>query len=186
MAVPDPLWYNLLMALPDLWSKLKEGGAKAVIRPLRTVLEFCSAKFQGGKSGGLKGKVSVPVSAVSRRMGELLRKLPPGGRKPVFIGFGVLLAALFLFLLILPVLSRDGQEGKAVAPELPARIIPPEDLFLPEEPDFVPSFLPGQERRESWTEEDAAVYWQDPLGRGEEEWRNRIESVVDGILERVP
>ena len=151
---------------------------------MRTALEFCRAKFQDGKSGGLGGKVAASLSSVPRRMGELLRKLPPGGQKPVLIGFGVLLAALLLFLAILPALSRDGPE--APAPELPARIIPPEDLFLPEEPDFVPSFLPGQERRESWTEDDAAVYWQDPLGRGEEEWRNRIESVVDGILERVP
>jgi hypothetical protein len=154
------------MALPDLWSKLKEKG--------------------GGLFGDLREKASVPVSAVLQRLRELPQKLPPGRQKLVFIGFGALLAALLLFLVILSVLSRGGPEGEVVAPEPPARIIPPEDIFLPEEPDFVPSFIPDRERRESWTEEDAAVYWQDPLGGGEEEWRNRIESVVDGILERVP
>ncbi|MDR1899033.1 MAG: hypothetical protein LBQ55_03395 [Treponema sp.] len=159
------------MALPDLWSKLKEGGAKA-----------------GALLKGLGGK-AAPVSAAAR---ELWRrsgwKLPQGGQRLVFIGFGAFLAALLLLLLILLAVPRGGSERRAEAP--PSRTIPPEDLFLPDEPDFVPSFIPGRERRESWTGEDAAAYWQDPLNgalnRGEEEWRNRIESVIDKLLEHVP
>ncbi|MDR2159733.1 MAG: hypothetical protein LBP23_06670 [Treponema sp.] len=142
------------MALPDWWSKLKEGGAR--------VFAF--------------------AAAARRRLGELL----PGGRGRVFIGFGVLLAALLVFLLILLAVPQDGPVRGAAAPAPPVRSIPPEDIFLPEEPDFVPSFIPGRERRESWTEEDAAVYWKDPLKGAEEVWRSRIEAVVDGILEHVP
>jgi hypothetical protein len=151
------------MALPDLRSKLKEGGAKA------------AALFGGLKEGG-------PVSSVLRR----LRELPPGGQRLAFIGFGALLAAMLLFPVILSILSRGGRDGKSGVPASPARIIPPEDIFLPEEPDFVPSFIPGRERQGSWTEEDAAAWWQDPLRGGEEAWRGRIESVIDELLERVP
>jgi len=64
--------------------------------------------------------------------------------------------------------------------------IPPEELFLPEEPDFVPGVLLEREKRASWTAQDAAVYWQDPLKNGEEQWREKIETVIDDFLERVP
>jgi hypothetical protein len=173
------------MALPDLWLKLKE-GAKTVVRLRKTVGEFCAAKLHGSSPGegpgDSGGKVFTLVSAALRR----LRDMPPGRQRLAFIGFGAFLAALLLFLVILLTVSRDGSVREAAAPETPVRIIPPEDIFLPEEPDFIPSFIPGRERREFWTGEDAAAWWQDPLRGGEEEWRNRIESVVDGILERVP
>ncbi|MDR1618284.1 MAG: hypothetical protein LBS06_04465 [Treponema sp.] len=159
------------MALPDLWSKLKEGGAKAAVRFWR---------IAGALFGDLRKKFSVPVSTALRQ----LRDLPAGRRRLVFAGFGAFLAALLLFLVIFLILSPGGPEGTAGAP--PVRTIPPEDIFLPEEPDFIPSFIPGRERREFWTGEDAAVYWQDPLRGGEEAWRGRIESVIDELLERVP
>jgi hypothetical protein len=161
------------MALPDLWSKLKEGGTKAAVRCRR----MAAALF-----GGLGERASALVSAVPGR----LRDLPPPRRRLVFVGFGALLAMLLLLPVILLALSRGGPDRTARAPDPPARTIPPEDIFLPEEPDFVPSFIPGRERRESWTGEDAAVHWQDPLRRGEEVWRDRIESVIDELLERVP
>jgi hypothetical protein len=160
------------MALPFLRSKLKEGGAKAAVRFRRMAALF----------GGLREKASALVSAVSDR----LRDLPPRRRRLMFIGFGAFLAALLLFFMIFAVLSLGGPDGETVAPVPPVRTIPPEDIFLPEEPDFVPSFIPGRERRESWTGEDAAAWWQDPLRRGEETWRNRIESVIDELLEHVP
>jgi hypothetical protein len=156
------------MALPDWWSKLGEGGAKAAARLRR----MAGALFGNGKK---KDSVSGAPGGP--------RNLPPGWRR-AFIGLGALLAALLLFSVILLILPRSGPEGDAPAPA--ARTVPPEDIFLPEEPDFVPSFIPGRERRESWTGEDAAAYWQDPLRSGEEAWRNRIESVIDELLERVP
>ena len=65
-------------------------------------------------------------------------------------------------------------------------IIPPDELFLPEEPDFIPGVMLERERRAVWTAEDAAPLWQDPLKNGEQEWRDRIEKTVDEILESVP
>ena len=64
--------------------------------------------------------------------------------------------------------------------------IPAEELFLPDEPDFLPGVLLERERRTSWTEQDAAEYWQDPLRSGEEQWREAIETAIDEFLERVP
>jgi hypothetical protein len=65
--------------------------------------------------------------------------------------------------------------------------IPPEEIFLPEEPDFIPGVLLERERRTNWTEQDAAEYWQDPLKYGEEQWREKIEkTIIEEILERVP
>ena len=64
--------------------------------------------------------------------------------------------------------------------------IPAEDLFLPDEPDFLPGVLLERDRRASWTEQDAVEYWQDPLRFGEEQWREKIETAIDEFLERVP
>jgi hypothetical protein len=64
--------------------------------------------------------------------------------------------------------------------------IPVEELFLPEEPDFLPGVLLEREKRKTWTASDAGQYWQDPMKYGEEQWRDRVESAIDDLLERVP
>jgi len=64
--------------------------------------------------------------------------------------------------------------------------IPAGDLFLPDEPDFIPGVILQRDRRTSWTEEEAAEFWQDPLRFGEEQWREKIEAAIDEILERIP
>jgi hypothetical protein len=65
-------------------------------------------------------------------------------------------------------------------------VIPPEDFFLPYEPDFVPDVLLEREPRDGWGEEDARPFWTDPLEGNEELWRLRIEKGIDTILEKVP
>jgi len=60
------------------------------------------------------------------------------------------------------------------------------EFFLPDEPDFVPGVILQRERRTSWSEEDAAEFWQDPLRFGEETWREKIEAAIDEFLERIP
>ena len=61
-----------------------------------------------------------------------------------------------------------------------------EELFLPDEPDFLPEVMLDRERREIWTEDDALEFWQDPLRAGEEQWRDKIDAAVNELLERVP
>jgi len=75
---------------------------------------------------------------------------------------------------------KEGERLRFISP------IPPEELFLPDEPDYLPGVILGREQRSSWTEEDAAEYWQDPLRHGEEQWRVNIEAAIDEFLERVP
>ncbi|MDR3114622.1 MAG: hypothetical protein LBU25_03780 [Treponema sp.] len=64
--------------------------------------------------------------------------------------------------------------------------IAPEDLFLPEEPDFLPEVLLNQEPRNPWTLEDVRPFWTDPLQDDPELWRERIKATIDTFLEGVP
>jgi hypothetical protein len=112
------------------------------------------------------------------------------GRKGfIFIGLGLLLGLCFLIAVLL-VMNHTADTGPRTAGDgngLPQRSpIPPEELFLPAEPDFLPGVTLERERRQSWTAEDAEPYWQDPLKSGEEPWRDRVEAVVDELLERAP
>ena len=95
--------------------------------------------------------------------------------------------ALFLTLSVLISLAGRGRG----LPDEHERVyiispIPAGELFIPDEPDFIPGVLLGRDRRESWTYEDAAEFWQDPLRSGEEPWRERIESVINRFWESVP
>ncbi|MDR3174039.1 MAG: hypothetical protein LBU19_07305 [Treponema sp.] len=102
--------------------------------------------------------------------------------------FGFVLVGLVLVLLILPVIIATGRPAakQPVAAVFRSVTIPPEDLFLPEEPDVLPPVILEREQRDAWTLDDAAPYWYDPLESGEAEWRERVEQVIDDLLERVP
>ncbi|MDR2134876.1 MAG: hypothetical protein LBP27_07180 [Treponema sp.] len=136
-----------------------------------------------------------------RRLPQGLPQNPEGGKRRFLLAglgaFAVLLLALVVLLMAGGGRDRPGSgDGSAARPrgeagikerppELP-RAVPPEEFFLPPEPDFIPGVLPERERRESWTLEDAEPYWQDPLKKGEESWRDRIEAEIDDLMERVP
>ncbi|MDR0302418.1 MAG: hypothetical protein LBI04_08940 [Treponema sp.] len=99
--------------------------------------------------------------------------------------------AIFAAALILSVLLSLKKPEKNMQPDDQNRInfqiaIPPDEIFLPDEPDFVPGVIPEREQRTVWTEQDALEYWQDPLKEGEEQWREKIETEIDKFLERVP
>jgi len=119
---------------------------------------------------------------------DLLDKVPPEKRRFVPVAAISALVVVLLFFLAGLLLSRktDGREVLDMTNTSSVPQIPPEELFLPEEPDFVPGVLLERDRRSSWTEEDASVYWRDPLRDGEEQWREEIETVIDEFMERVP
>ena len=102
-------------------------------------------------------------------------------------------AALLVFAVVL-IFSDNSAEEKRIArvsgafsgAGRGARVIPPEEIFLPDEPDFLPGVLTEREQRTIWTGADAAPYWRDPLKYGEENWRKRVEAVIDELLENVP
>jgi len=120
----------------------------------------------------------------------LLERLPPEKRKPVLMVSIGACAVLVLVFAGIPLLTRDKPDERkpAAVGNAPARqgIIPPDDLFLPSEPDFIPGVMLEREQRTVWTAADAAPLWQDPLKNGEEPWRNRIEKTIDEIMESVP
>jgi hypothetical protein len=101
-------------------------------------------------------------------------------------------AAALAILLLIFIFSKlsPGQTGVKVPIPVPMEarpgIIPPEDLFLPDEPDFIPGVMPEREQRETWTVDDAAPFWIDPLKNGEQPWRDSIEATIEKIMENVP
>jgi hypothetical protein len=128
------------------------------------------------------------VAFAGRRLHKLPVPLPKG--KLLFIGPGAFLCVLIICLVAAAVsmnrstdsLAREtGALGGAFQPQ-----IPPEELFFFEEPDFLPGVIPERERRDSWTAEDAEPFWYNPLEKGEDQWRDRVESVIDELLEHVP
>jgi len=105
--------------------------------------------------------------------------------------FALICTIVFAMILTLSVLISINNQGKKKSPAGQERAavitpIPAEEIFMPDEPDFVPGVILQREIRQNWTEEDAAVFWQDPLRSGEEAWREKIEIVIDDLLERVP
>ena len=120
---------------------------------------------------------------------KLAAKLPQERRRPVLIAS---IGVFAVFVLIFAGISLLGgsREGRNPVPvkAAPARqgFIPPDELFLPDEPDFIPGVLLEREQRTEWTADDAAPLWQDPLKNGEEPWRDRIERTIDEIMESVP
>jgi hypothetical protein len=89
--------------------------------------------------------------------------------------FALACTSVFVILLTLSVIvsiRKSAAENQLLEPPERTKInlaIPAEELFLPDEPDFLPGTLLERERRTSWTEQDAVEYWQDPLRSGEEQ-----------------
>jgi len=140
-------------------------------------------RWAAEKTDGLRARIQPVID-------KLADRLPPGKRRPVlFASIGVC-AVLALIIAGSSLLTRGGDTGRKppATEKAPARqgFIPADDLFLPEEPDFVPGVLLEREQRTVWTAGDAAPLWQDPLKNGEEPWRNRIEKTIDEIMESVP
>jgi hypothetical protein len=98
---------------------------------------------------------------------------------------------LFVGLAVLTLVMRRGaEETSASQNELDrsfrALSIPAEDLFLPDEPDFLPGIILEREPRGAWSSEDARQFWSNPSDGDETLWRERISSTIDELLEGVP
>ncbi|MCL2215214.1 MAG: hypothetical protein FWC06_08420 [Treponema sp.] len=116
-----------------------------------------------------------------------IKALNSGQRRSLVL----LCTGVFVFILILSVVismcsSSNEMYSDSSKEKMFYSPIPAEELFLPDEPNYVPGVLLDREQKSSWTIEDARRYWQDPLGADEQKWRDRIEKVIDDYLERVP
>jgi len=118
---------------------------------------------------------------------DFFHKLTAVQKRQLAVICTVVFAALLTFSVILSI----GNNQKKEINEQPGRMtifvpIPAGELFLPDEPDYLPGVLLERERRTSWNEQDALEHWQDPLRFGEEQWREKVEAAIDTFLERVP
>lgn len=159
------------------------------------------------KLAGLLRDSAARAGELIKIRGEKIRNLiPPGIQKRlpwlegkpgfalVCLGFVLSVLLVVLVRMIVSSAGPGADREQGVPPWNPAEIsglireapIPPEELFLPDEPDFLPGVIPERERRSLWTAEDAEPYWYNPLEGGTEEWRNRIKAVLDEFLEHVP
>jgi hypothetical protein len=132
-------------------------------------------------------KITELRGRLKEELDKLLARLPADRRIILTMAIGVPII-LLLFITGASLLVKD----KTVKPKAPpassviTKRIPAEDLFLPDEPDFVPGVMLEREKRTQWTADNAMPWWQDPLKDGEQEWRDQIEKTVDEIMENVP
>jgi hypothetical protein len=129
------------------------------------------------------------IKSLGEKISEILRTISPGQRRIILLcGTAALALILFLLVLLVVVDHRRGappDTGQELRSALGPRPIAPEELFLPEEPDFLPDVLLNREPA-PWTAEDVRPFWTDPLEGGEELWLERIETVIDDLLEHIP
>lgn len=115
-------------------------------------------------------------------------------RKTIMAVFGALAAILCLLLLV----SRFQQSNErktgtthlgvvqnAARTVINKPSIPAEEIFLADEPDFLPKVLLEKDPRK-WSAEDARVFWTNPLENERINWRETITNVVNEIMEKVP
>jgi hypothetical protein len=135
------------------------------------------------KTAGLRVRL---LAAVDR----LIDKIPQEKRRLALMAGAGGLAAVILVIVGVSVATSGGSGGEEAAPAVSAQpqrgVIPPDELFLPFEPDFVPGVILERERRSEWTVEEAIPLWQNPLTNGEQVWRDLMEETVDTIMESVP
>jgi hypothetical protein len=139
--------------------------------------------------GAVLGRIWSGIRGFGTKAGEKAAELWETRRRVLIFGFGAFLALLFLGLLAVALLRtlggrRQAPPSAALSEAFKVQAIPPEEIFLPEEPDFLPAVILGRERRDSWTAEDARPFWVDPAGM--DRWEDRIKTVIDRYLERVP
>ncbi|MCL2191449.1 MAG: hypothetical protein FWB79_05630 [Treponema sp.] len=158
---------------------------KRVLAQIQTFIASVRGNAARWLAPGEPARLLARVEAV---LDERMGRIPPRARKPVLVTAAVGLAALIAVFVGASLPERDPYAGPPPAMHVPAAagLVPPEELFLPDEPDFVPGVMLGREPRDEWTAEDAEPWWRNPLAGGEERWRAGIESTIDEIMESVP
>ena len=164
--------------------KLKE-TAKAILGKIAAALKAIAADLK--KTCAMLAGKAGPLSA---RSGPLFQKVLTSIRAEVekrnprfFIASG---AALFLLVLLVALIALNAGRAGRGGP-VPTRVvhaIPVEELFIPDEPDFVPDFILEREPRHFWAIDDIRPYWRSP--GSPDYWQGVIRSAVDELMENVP
>ncbi|MCL2833433.1 MAG: hypothetical protein FWD78_09715 [Treponema sp.] len=106
----------------------------------------------------------------------------PAGKSRVLIlvlgGLVLLAICLTLISIIVHVKKPDTTTVSASAG------IPVDELFYPDEPDFLPDLLVDKPNN-NWTADDIRPYWQDPGLNNETQWREIAGNAIDKLMEGV-
>jgi hypothetical protein len=140
---------------------------------------------------GLAGRMTLPAL----KGGVLHPRIPIKEKfnadpRLKLISAGAILGVILVVTGIMLFLTRNSrvrrtEDAEAIA-ELFRMELPPEELFLDDEPDFLPDLLPERERRDEWNADDTRPYWTDPGDEGTGVYEDMMSAVVDGIMERLP
>jgi len=141
----------------------------------------------GGFFRRARDKTEGSRGRLKEKSNELFDRIPLDRRIILTLAIGVPVILVLIFIGV-SLMSEESSVKAAFPPinNVVTKRIPAEDLFLPDEPDFVPGVILEREKRTKWTSDDAMAWWQDPLRDGEQEWRDQIEKTVDEIMENVP
>lgn len=147
---------------------------------------------------GMVGKILENIRKKAGKIRETVFHFFQGGKalfknkkSMLLIGIGSAACLLLIGLLSLILIMNNGRKNKAKAALELAESFKPlpieaDELFWPEEPDFVPRVQLDRKPKKAWTEADALPYWIDPNKSFERKWRERIFSVIDDMMEKVP
>ena len=133
------------------------------------------SKAKAGFASGLGYKLKLGVSNffIKKSVRRFL----------IFLGCAALSAVIITVVLSI-VEQRTPQ--KKISETFKLKKIPAEDIFVPDEPDFLPEVLLEKEQKKTWTEEDAAPFWTDPREDSEDALKANIKNQVDKLLEKIP
>jgi len=153
-------------------------------------MDFAGLKEKAGEllnkiAGAFPLALEKGRAFLAEKIALLLERFP-AERKRIILFVSAGAAVFFLILIIALAATHSGGPKKNEPPMnmIAEPAIPPEELFMPGEPDFVPKFIPGREPRSSWSVEDVRPYWKIP--DKSDRWREEIKSAVDKLLEAVP
>jgi hypothetical protein len=151
-----------------------------------------TAVFEEGRS--LKGNNFMPpillkIWSIIKNFLTIAAEAFEKQRKLVVFGAGILgflLVGIIVISRLIHSSNLPSDSSRKLDDTLMPLFIPQEDFFLPDEPDFLPEVLFEQDPRTHWTSEDVRPFWRDPIDEDPEKWRERIETVIDELLEGVP
>jgi hypothetical protein len=107
------------------------------------------------------------------------------------------LIAILLIIILVPVIiiiivnvrrsqaAALAQHEAEIKTQFTGLSIPKENLYLPEEPDFMQQIMLTPKKK-TWTPEDAAPYWKAPSEIGEDAMRDKVTQSVDSLMQNVP
>ncbi len=126
---------------------------------------------------------------------EKLNELFEKQKKTIMTVFGVLVVVLCLLIgvrFLQQHLEKEHAEtarinamNRTIQETAEKPSIPIEEIFLPDEPDFLPEVMLDREP-EKWTAEDTRGFWTNPLEHEHIDWRENITNAVNDIMANIP